>query len=306
MKRILVIKLSALGDVIMADGSLRDIREHHQADEITVLTTPPYRKLLERCPWVDLIMTDRRDSRLRLDRMLKLRKSLREKKFDLVYDLQQVGRTQFYFRWFLPDVDWVGNAKGCLYYRERPAGTSATDHYALHLQDAGVPVNHTYNCDLSWMADNVDLLLQQHKLEPGYTVLIPGASKGHDAKRWPYFRELAQRLLATGRTVVTIPGPEEMELCKTIDGKMLVDRNGSYLDFFKLAGVLKKAGFVIGNDTGPTHIAAHLRVPGIALFSNRIPPKSTGIQHSKFNWIQRDNLTDISVEEVLAALNRSP
>lgn len=149
------------------------------------------------------------------------------------------------------------------------------------------------------MASDVKHILERHNLADGYTVLIPGASKGHDEKRWPYFHELAEDLLASGLRVVTVPGPDEMELCKNIPGDMLTEDDGRFLDFFKLAGVIKQAGFVIGNDTGPTHIAAHLKVPGLALFNNRIPATFTGIQYGEFSWLQVDNLSTLSLDTVV-------
>ena len=82
VRRILVIKLSALGDIVQAEGAMHDIRRHHPEAEITVMTTPPYRLLLERCPWVDRIFIDPRASRFRLDCMLTLRRRLRQQGFD--------------------------------------------------------------------------------------------------------------------------------------------------------------------------------------------------------------------------------
>ncbi|MBE0583474.1 MAG: glycosyltransferase family 9 protein, partial [Desulfofustis sp.] len=85
MGTILVIKLGALGDLVQADGALRDIREHHQHELITVMTTPPYRRYLERCPWVDQVFIDPRVSRFNLAGMLDLRKRLQAIRIDSVY-----------------------------------------------------------------------------------------------------------------------------------------------------------------------------------------------------------------------------
>jgi ADP-heptose:LPS heptosyltransferase len=56
----LVIKHGAFGDLIQADGALRDIRAAHPGWEIVLLTTPPFRRLMERCPHVDRLLIDRR------------------------------------------------------------------------------------------------------------------------------------------------------------------------------------------------------------------------------------------------------
>lgn len=298
MGSILVIKLAALGDLVQADGAIRDIREHHSQDRLTVMTTPPYRQFMERCPWVDEVFVDPRASRFNPVRMFELRKRLRERCFDRVYDLQQVGRSRFYCRWLFPPVEWLGDVRGCAFYMKRPDASCAADHFAHHLRLAGIKVRHTLHTDVSWMADNVDDILSAAGLETGYVVLIPGASAAHDGKRWPYFEKLAGRLLDHGRRVVTIPGPDELELCRTIPGDMLVQPEGCH-DFFTVAGIVKKAAFVIGNDTGPTHIAAHLGCQGLALYGEHTSPAWTGIQHSRFNWLEAENLSDLTLDEVL-------
>lgn len=298
MQRILVIKLSALGDVVQAEGAIHDIRLHHPDAEITVMTTTPYRHLMERCPWVDKIFIDPRDSRFRLDRMTTLRRRLREQRFDMVYDLQQVGRTHFYRWFFLKDTPWMGGIRGCSCYCRRPSDRCAADHFAISLARAGVPVNYTLKSDVSWMADPVDDILAGAGVDHPFAVLIPGGSAGHPEKRWPYYREIAEFLVDAGMAVVTVPGPDEMELCRAVGGKMLLNRDGSFLDIFKLAGVLRQANFVVGNDTGPTHIAVHMQIPGLALFSDHIPPTFSGIQHGRFDWIERADLADLPVAEV--------
>jgi len=297
MAAVLIIKLGALGDLVQADGAIRDIREHHQGDHITLMTTPPYRSYAERCPWVDDIFLDPRSSRFHLSRMWALARKLRSRHFDRVYDLQQVGRTRFYYHWLFPKVDWLGDARRCRFNLGRPEGSCAADHFARHLPLSGVSVQHTLQNNVAWMADDVEDILAKAGLKPGYVVLIPGASALHDGKRWPYFKELAERLLDNGRQVVTIPGPEELALCETIPGTMLVGPGG-YYDFFTLAGIVLKGGFVIGNDTGPTHIAAHLRCHGLALYSSHTSALSTGIQHSRFSWVEVPNLAELSVDAV--------
>jgi len=303
MAEILVIKLGALGDLVQADGALRDIREHHMSDHLTVMTTPPYRRYMERCPWVDEVFIDPRASRFNLFQMLGLKNRLKKRPFDQVYDLQQVGRTRFYYRWLFPQVSWLGDAQGCSFYLKRPVSVCAADHFARHLDMAGLAIHHTLQSDVSWMAADVsDILSKADLISSKYIVLIPGASGVHESKRWPYFKDLATHLIGVGKRVVTVPGPDEMALCHTIPGDMLVKENGHH-DIFSLAGIVKHADYVIGNDTGPTHIAAHLGCKGLALYGKHTPAHETGIQHSKFDWLEVENLAALSLENVLMQIN---
>ena len=297
MAEILVIKLSALGDLVQADGAMRDIREHHGPDRITVMTTSPYRTFMEKCPWVDEVLIDPRLPRYHLLQMNRLRRQLHAKRFELVYDLQQVGRTRFYYRWLFPRTRWLGDVPGCWCCLEREKNQCAQDHFAAHLRKAGIDVKYTLHSDVSWMAEDVEDLLDHEKLEPGYVLLIPGTSASHPEKRWPYYRELAHFMTENGLTTVTVPGPEEMELCAGIPGKMLAPP-GTFYDFFTLAGIAAKACFVVGNDTGPTHIAAHAGARGLALFSSHALPEATGIQHTGFSVMQSEDLQTLDAASV--------
>lgn len=298
MRSILIIKLSALGDVVQAEGAIHDIRRHHSKDRITVMTTPAYKRLLERCPWVDDVFIDPRASRYNIGEMLKLRSRLHQRSFDRVYDLQQVSRTRFYKKWLFPRVEWCGDARdGYVYLKQDESKTCAPERFVRLLTLTGIDARHTLKSDLSWMAEPVEEILTENGLEPGYVVLIPGASARHEQKRWPCFQELADRLQAEGRQVVTVPGPDEMDLCRSIPGTMLAPEGGFY-NFFVLAGVIKQAAYAVGNDTGPTHIAANLGCPGLALYGGHARPETTGIQYTGFSWLAADNLAELSVDRV--------
>lgn len=298
--QILVIKHGAFGDVMQSEGALHDIRLHHPHAHITVLTTPPYASIMERCPWVDAVIRDPRAPRWRLDKMWALKRVLANQRFDRVYDLQNSSRTADYFRWFFRNVEWSGTAPGCAlpHKAQNPKSIHSLKRMAGQLQDAGLETPCTLTPDVSWMANDVSTILDDAGLLPGYTVLIPGCSAAHPHKRWPYYAELADRLLADGQQIVTVPGPDEMELCRTIPGTMLT--GGSFLGWFDLAGVLAGAGFVIGNDTGPSHLAAHMGCRGLALFGHHTSVEKTGIRTAQFDAIEVENLTDLSVDRVYA------
>jgi ADP-heptose:LPS heptosyltransferase len=300
-RRILVIKHGAFGDVIQAEGALRDIRENHPDAHITVLTMPAYRALLARCPHVDEVMVDERAPRWRLDRMLALRQRLREPGFDMVYDLQNSKRTAFYYRWMFRDTRWSGTAKGCSHPHRAhaPKKIRTLDRLAGQLEDAGLTIRHSRKPDVSWLADDVSALLEKAGVKEPFIVLVPGCSVRHPQKRWPHYALLAQRLMDAGHVVVMAPGPDEVELAKTIPGIIIEKTNWS-----ALAGILKRAQFVIGNDTGPSHLAAHLGTPGLALFGRHMSAERTGIIREHFGVIEVEDLTTLPVERVLGEATR--
>lgn len=297
--KVLVIKLGSLGDVIQADGAFRDIRSAYPKAEIVALTTPAYRKLLERCPWIDRVLIDPRKPRWRLDAMAQLRSMLRAERFGMVFDLQTQNRTNAYHRWFLSDVPWSGTAAGATHADKTPDRKSlrSLDRLASQLSQAGVSISRTPNPDVSWMAEPVDDVLTESGLTKPFVALIPGSSARHPQKRWPHYAALAERLIKAGYQVATAPGPDEIDLCQKIPGTMVT--GGRFLDYFQLAGFFAKAGFFIGNDTGPAHIAANVSLPGLVLFGNKGSAFKTGLDRPNVQAIEHDPLADIPVETVL-------
>lgn len=290
-EKILVIRHGAFGDIVQADGALRDIRAFHPQAEIVLLTTPPFRKLLERCPHVDRLMLDERAPWIQLGKFFVLRRALRAEGFSRVYDLQSSHRTKNYRRFLLPEADWNDNRD----FNGRPV----RECYKLQLERIGVPAPHAMQPDVSWMAEDMSAFLATEGVKPGYVFLIPGCAAKHPQKRWPYYAELARELIARGYQVVTAPGPDEIELCKSIPGITLLGPRG-FLGWFELAGIIKDAAFVIGNDTGPSHVAACLNRPGLVLFGSHTSAAKTGILRDNFRAIEVGDLKELSVEQVLA------
>lgn len=303
VKRVLIIKHGSFGDIIVASGAIQDIRNHHPDAEISVLTGPAYCNLFQRCPLVDRVLVDAREPRWRLDLLLKLCCSVRFDSFDMIYDLQKSARTAFYRRWFAQRAGWSGKAPGCSHpYVIPPPGTmTGQQEFALQLQAASVPVRFTTNPDVSWMAADVSDVLVTAGVSSRYIVLLPGASARHAHKCWPAYAALAEQLIAAGYCVVTAPGPADMEVCRTVPGVMLVG-SGEYLDYFQLAGVLRGAAFVVGNDSGPTHLAAHLGVAGLALFGSGTSRYVGNMQRRNFTCLVQEQIADIRVDEVFARI----
>lgn len=278
MATVLVVKLGALGDLLLADGALRDLRAHHAGDRIVLLTRRPFARMMARCPWVDGVLVDENAPRWHLPRMHALARQLRLPGPVRAYDLQNSRRSAFYRRWLLPAVDW--STGECVSGRKGPV-TPVLERLALQLAQAGVSAGHVRAPHPAWLAAPLPATVQPALAAP-YAVLLPGASARHAHKRWPGYAELAQLLRRDGMHVVTVPGPDEMRVLGGMPGTVLLD-DGRPLDIPQLATVLLGARVVVGNDSGPTHLAAHLGCRGVALFGDRgATPEQTGILRPGF------------------------
>ena len=78
----------------------------------------------------------------------------------------------------------------------------------------------------------------------------------------------------------------------------LMINNKKALNIMELAGLIKKSSFVVANDTGPAHMAAHLGKKGLVLFGHHTTPEKVSIETDKFKFIKIDDLNNLSAEKV--------
>lgn len=293
-EKILVIKHGALGDLIQSDGVLRDIREHFADADITLLTSPVYADLMQRCPHIDNILTDPRAPWWHWFQQRPLMKQLKQTGFNRVIDLQNSDRTRLYRHSLFAGTAWTGRMIGA----EAESGLQGQLEL---LKQAGIAIQHALNPDLSWLADDISHLINNELQQQGYVALIHGCSAAHPEKRWPHYPQLADALIAYGFEVINLIGPDELDLADDLPGFTPVLSHG-LLSWPELAGLLKQASFVIGNDTGPSHLASCLGSAGLALFGSHTSVTRAAIRRGRFQALKVNQLDQLSVETVLAAV----
>ena len=110
MSNILIIKHGSLGDLIQANGAIKDIKNKFPEDKVLLLTTPHYSKFMYSCPYIDGVLIDKRLPRWNLFYLFRLKKMLNRFSFSKVFDLQNSSRTNFYRKFiFKNDVFWSGS-----------------------------------------------------------------------------------------------------------------------------------------------------------------------------------------------------
>ena len=288
--RILIIKHGAFGDLMQAEGVLHDIRQHFPHAHLALLTTPGFVGLMQRCPHIDEVLVDSRAPLWHLPLQWGLYQRLRAGQWDTVIDLQNSTRTAVYRRSLLRHTHWIGRLRG-------PAPVTGLRGQQYLLQEAGIDASHALQPNLSWKAANVEGLLTQHGITRPYVALIPGSSARHPEKRWPHYAELVAALQREGHTCVSILGPDEKELAAEFACSLLQG-----LDWFTLAGVLQHASVVVGNDSGPSHVASCLGRPGLALFGTSTSPLRSELARGAFETLQVDALEHLSVSHVMEKL----
>jgi ADP-heptose:LPS heptosyltransferase len=314
-RRILVIKLGALGDFIQALAPAKVIRDYHVGARITLLTTEPFEAFAKACPYFDVIETDGRPKeRTQIVQMLQ---RVRQQKYDMVYDLQTSTRSSGYFMGLKPWPPlWSGIAAGCSHPHANPNRETmhSLDRLADQLYYAGIAPAYDIGAaplpDVSWvrsaLRDPPRLQPEYFGIRRPYGLIVPGASAHRPEKRWPAeaFGALAKRIIDQGVTPVIIGHNDEKEAAGEIARieprvKNLVSRT----DLFQVATLAEQAAFAVGNDTGPMHIAAAAGAACVVLFSSESNPAKTAPRSVRGAMtVMAENLADLPAPQVDQAI----
>jgi ADP-heptose:LPS heptosyltransferase len=300
MSNILIIKLGSLGDVVQISGALRDIREHHKNEKITILTTSKYLNLFKNCPYVDDCLEDERLPRYNVFYLLRLKKSINSLNFNKVYDLQNSNRTNFYRKFLFNIKDWSSSKD----IPEKKYNNSVLQRFDEQLRKSNVQTRYTLKPDFSWAAEKSN----NYNLDTNkkYILFFPFCSKDLIHKRWPYFSELINLIKQNHSQyeLVVAPGPGEIDEAKSFNIRVALSNNLA-LNFFELASLIKKSHLVIANDTGPAHMAAHLGAKGFTLFGPHTTPEKVSIEREKFIALQTTDLKSLFADRVYALIKSS-
>ena len=236
-------------------------------------------------------------------------KNIKKYNFSKVYDLQNSSRSAFYKKILFPKASkeiWSSTETTL------PEGTRKEDfdkdsvlsRFDHQLKSSGINTNHTSSPNFSWSTTDISQIKNYYQLDK-YILLFPFCSTHLPSKKWPYYNELISEVnqkLNNELKVVIAPGPGEIKEASNINALCILD-NGRALDISQLAALIKDSLFVVGNDTGPAHMTAHLGSKGIALFGSHTTPFKVSIETENFKAIQAPELSKLSVEKVFEKLS---
>ena len=304
MSNILIIKHGSLGDIAQACGAIQDISENHKEDKIHLLTTKPYFDLFKKNPHLTDVILDKRLPRYNLIYLYFLMRKLKKLKISKVYDLQNSSRTSFYKKILFPNSNFnIWSSSETTLPKDKTKEEfdkkSVLERFDHQLKTSGINTNHTLLPDFSWSCSDISKIKSEYKLEK-YIVLFPFCSPHLIQKKWPYYNELIEKIKNQYNDqfkIVVAPGPSELNDAKNFDVFCILD-NGKALDISQLSSLIKDSSFVIANDTGPAHMAAHLGAKGLTLFGSHTTAYKVSIERENFRAIQVNDLAKLSADKV--------
>ena len=303
MSNILIIKHGSLGDLIQANGAIKDIKKFYPNRKVFLLTTQPYSIFMSECPYLDGVLIDKRLPRWNLFYLNNLKKTLAKYDFSKVFDLQNSKRTKFYKRFIIKNAEW-SSTETALEPGQKKSDFDkdpVLDRMEIQLKKSGIDTEFTKNIDLSWATENASHLVKFYTNRE-YILLFPFCSPKLIKKKWPYYKELIQKLKQEFKnkySILLAPGPNEVEEANQLNAKVILENNQP-VNIKTLVSLIYSAKFIIANDTGPAHIASHLDKKGLALFGSHTSAKKVSIENFNFKPLSVKDLKDLKVETVIS------
>jgi lipopolysaccharide heptosyltransferase I len=290
---ILIIKPSALGDIVLALPALTALRRSFPQARISWLVRPEYAELLRGHPdFNDIILFDRKFlakswyNAKAFGALLGLFRRLRKEHFELVIDFQGLFRTGF-LAWVTGCRKRFGMAGARefshFFYTSRIRQDKSTVHlvdYYLKIAVAAGAIKDKVEFKLPADAGAEDairkILSGQGVNCDNYTVIVPGAAQ--PVKRWPIerFAQLADKIAGKfGSSIVATGSQGERQYIDTLKAtaKSHILNLAGRTSVRELTALLKGASLVVSNDTGPGHIAAATGAPVVMIFGPTNPAR---------------------------------
>ena len=308
-KRVLIIRLSAIGDVVFASPLVAACRKRYPSTEIDWLAEGVVRPLLTDLPgltqvvlwprqeWQDLWREKRIFALLRA--VMAFRQKLRERNYDLVIDAQGLVKSAF--------LSWLtGSPQRIGFKSKEPNGVFLTQRFDKSITPRISSEYLALADTLGWDTSNFEMVLGLSELDnkrsidiapqEAYVVIAPFTTRPQKHWTHAHWRALIEQLVNAGHRVACLGGPADREEAATLlEGLTVMNWVGAY-PLGVSAGLVKQSSGVIGVDTGLTHMGIAAGVPTVALFGSTCPYLETG----------RDNVRVIYHGLECAPCRRSP
>jgi heptosyltransferase-1 len=279
--RILIVRLSALGDIVFATSLLEGLRRRWPQAHIAWLAQQGFAGILDGDPRLNEVIAAPADLLRSLSALANLRRQLKARHFDWVIDAQGLLKSRL--------VAALSGARTRVGFASREPGAFLMDHLLakggdtrdisseyryLAEQITGKPAGSPRLIATAAAQAQVRKAMDQAGLKPGFIALCPFTTRPQ--KHWmeDYWPRLASLLAARGLgPCVLFGGPADRAAAARIATGMPASHVNlvGQTRLCELPAWLEQAGMVIGVDTGLTHIGIAMRRPTLALFGSTCP-----------------------------------
>ena len=288
-KRILIVEVNWLGDVLFSTPFIKSVREKFKDSYIALLTVPRTKEILENNPRInEIIIYDEKGEHKSLLGKWRLIKILKEKKFDLAIILHRS-----FTRALITFLSGIKRRVGFATKKRRFLLTDPVDIPGedLHKVEYFLKLAEYLGCDTSskdyefFVTDKersfIENTLSKKGIKKEDTLVVINPGGNWLPKRWDEesFAKLSDVLIDKYNVKIIISGAKkDAEIAEHI--KSMMKNNAVALSgetsLKELAALMERASFVISGDSGPMHIAVSLRKPNVIALFGPTSPELTG------------------------------
>jgi heptosyltransferase II len=271
VKNILIIRTSALGDIVCSFPALVSVAKYFPDAEISFMTGEQYIEFFEPCPYVkEIIPYKKRKNAEDLRGFINVIRDIRSRRFDLVLNFQNTKR-----------FDLIGNLSGAAYKSsvvtlDRP--TNGVEGAFRILETVGIDPQRRYY-EFWYTAEDREYalaFLERHGLSEKDKLVGINPGGAWRSKQWPLekYAELADKLTeATGARVVVFGLKDERnraeQIAQRAERPLIVNSGESTIR--QTALIISMCSLFVSNDSGLMHVASLQDVPTVAIFGSTNP-----------------------------------
>ncbi len=294
-ERILIIKLRAIGDVLLSTPAIYNVRHAYPNATIDFLTEEFAADVVRGNPWVNDVIAFKK----KRDGSIGLLHTIRSRRYDFVIDLFCNPRSALVTR-ISGAQTRVGFPFRGRKYAYNIYVTSRSDYVhnvefnldAVRRLDIPIVSSQPY-----FPIDDASKVFAddwvKNKRLNGKTIIALNPSGGWETKRWglEHFAQFGDRVAEKyGAEILVVWGPGEEEDASAIQTMMKHPSHKIPRTSLKqLGAILQHCSFVVSNDSGPMHIAAALGVPTLGIFGPTTP-RLQGPYGDKHAWVRNEGL----------------
>lgn len=273
--RILIIRLSSIGDIILTTPVLKELKKKYPNVKVDFLVLDKFKDAIEGCPYVDRVIIFEKKKHDGFKNLIKFAKELKKNNYNYIFDLH--GKVRSYI---------ISKKIGvkCFRYKKRAFWKTVLVKFKLIRYSVDDTIIKNYfgafkkldlnykNEDLNFSYGEIDKKnIEKYGSRP---IIAPGASK--NTKQWipEKFAQLCQELYKKyGEKPILIGGKAETLLCNQINklsGDICVDLSNK-LTLKESGALLAQSRFLVTNDSGPFHIARGVKCNTFVIFGPTDP-----------------------------------
>ncbi len=277
--KILIIRLSSIGDVLLTTSFIRQVRTTYPNAQIDFVVKKAYIDLVRYNPHLNNIFTIEQDMGTKA--LMQFSKLFKKNRYQYVFDLHNNIRSRLLTSHLnTKSINRIQKNKLkralLVYFKINRYNEILTipQRYANVGKEAGI-AHDGLGLELYWKNKHekeIKARLKKQNIKPGFFVVAPGA--GYYTKRWPleYFEQLCRHLLRENETgdIIVVGNKDDRKRWSKLPTNDRIHNWAGGLGLLETAAIINKSDLIVSNDSGVMHMAQATQKPLIAIFGSTV------------------------------------